>query len=61
MTTTTRQGAPQFPTVSGSMLTPPCFVTHGKTARKLFPKLVAFEAAPTPLKVPGIMAAASGI
>jgi hypothetical protein len=42
------------------MLTPPWFVTHGKTARKLFPKLVAFEAAPSPLKVPGIMAAALG-
>jgi hypothetical protein len=44
-----------------SALTPPWFVTHGKTARKLFPKLVAFEAAPTPLKVPGIMAAALGV
>ncbi len=43
-----------------SMLTPPWFATHGKTARKLFPKLVAFEAAPSPLKVPGIMAAALG-
>lgn len=42
-------------------LTPPWFVTRGKTARKLFPKLVAFEAAPSPLKVPGIMAAALGI
>ena len=40
------------------VLTPPWFVTRGKTARKLFPKLVAFEAAPTPLKVPGILAAA---
>jgi len=44
-----------------SALTPPWFVTQGKIARKLFPKLVAFEAAPTPLKVPGIMAAALGI
>ena len=44
-----------------SVLTPPWFVTQGKIARKLFPKLVAFEAAPTPLKVPGIMAAALGI
>jgi acyl-CoA reductase-like NAD-dependent aldehyde dehydrogenase len=44
-----------------SALTPPWFVTHGKTAGKLFPKLVAFEAAPTPLKVPGIMAAALGV
>jgi acyl-CoA reductase-like NAD-dependent aldehyde dehydrogenase len=42
------------------MLTPPWFVTRGKIARKLFPKLVAFEAAPTPLKVPGIMVAALG-
>ena len=42
-------------------LTPPWFVTHGKIARKLFPKLVAFEASPSPLKVPGIMAAALGI
>jgi len=44
-----------------SALTPPWFVTQGKIARKLFPKLVAFEAGPTPLKVPGIMAAALGI
>jgi len=43
------------------VLTPPWFVTQGKIARKLFPKLVAFEAAPSPLKVPGIMAAALGI
>ena len=42
-------------------LTPPWFVTHGKIARKLFPKLVAFEAAPSALKVPGIMIAALGI
>ena len=42
-------------------LTPPWFVTHGKIARKLFPKLVAFEASPSPLKVPGIMAAALGM
>ena len=42
-------------------LTPPWFVTHGKIARNLFPKLVAFEASPSPLKVPGIMAAALGI
>jgi acyl-CoA reductase-like NAD-dependent aldehyde dehydrogenase len=41
-------------------LTPPWFVTRGKTARKLFPKLVAFEAAPSALKVPGILAAALG-
>ncbi len=44
-----------------SVLTPPWFVTHGKTACKLFPKLVAFEASPSPLKVPGIMAAALGV
>lgn len=43
-----------------SALTPPWFVTQGKIARKVFPKLVAFEAAPSPLKVPGIMAAALG-
>jgi len=44
-----------------SALTPPWFVTQGKIARELFPKLVAFEASPTPLKVPGIMAAALGM
>ena len=44
-----------------SVLTPPWFVNHCKIARKVFPKLVAFEAAPTPLKVPGIMAAALGV
>ena len=44
-----------------SVLTPAWFVTRGKIACKLFPKLVAFEAAPSPLKVPGIMAAASGV
>jgi Aldehyde dehydrogenase family len=44
-----------------SALTPPWFVTRGKIARTLFPKLVAFEAAPSPLKVPGSMAAALGI
>jgi acyl-CoA reductase-like NAD-dependent aldehyde dehydrogenase len=38
-----------------SMPTPPWFVTHGGTASKLFPKLVAFEAAPSPLRVPGIL------
>ena len=42
-------------------LTPPWFVTRGNIARKLFPKLVAFEAAPSPLKVPGILAAALGV
>lgn len=34
--------------------TPPWFVTRGKTARKVFPKLVALEASPSPWKVPGI-------
>lgn len=34
---------------------PTWFVTQGKTARKVFPKLVEFDAAPTPLKVPGVM------
>jgi hypothetical protein len=41
-----------------SLLTPPWFVTHGRTASKLFPRLVAFEAAPSPLRVPGILWAA---
>src|SRR5581483_9057912 len=35
--------------------TPPWFATRGKTARKLFPKLVDFEAAPSPWKIPGIL------
>jgi acyl-CoA reductase-like NAD-dependent aldehyde dehydrogenase len=35
--------------------TPPWFVTHGKTARKVFPKLVSLEASPSPMKVPGIL------
>lgn len=43
-----------------SLITPPWFVSHGKTARKLFPKLVAFEAAPSPIKVPTILSAALG-
>ena len=34
--------------------TPPWFAMHAKTGRKVFPKLVAFEAAPSPLKVPSI-------
>jgi hypothetical protein len=38
-----------------SVPTPPWFVTHGRTANKLFPELVDFEASPTPWKVPGIM------
>ncbi|HLG62626.1 MAG TPA: aldehyde dehydrogenase family protein [Ktedonosporobacter sp.] len=35
--------------------TPPWFATRGKTARKLFPKLVAFEAAPSLWKIPDIL------
>jgi acyl-CoA reductase-like NAD-dependent aldehyde dehydrogenase len=35
--------------------TPPWFVTQGKVARKIFPKLVDLEAAPSPAKVPGIL------
>lgn len=38
-----------------SMPIPPWFATRGKTARKLFPKLVAFDAAPSPWKIPGIL------
>ena len=34
---------------------PPWFVTEGKSGRKIFPQLVDFDAAPSPLKVPGIM------
>ena len=34
--------------------TPAWFAMHAKTGRKVFPKLVALEAAPSPLKVPGI-------
>ena len=41
-----------------SLLTPPWFVSQGKIASRLFPKLVAFEAAPSPWKVPGIVRAA---
>ena len=36
---------------------PPWFATRGKQASKVFPKLVEFEAAPSPLKVPGIVLA----
>lgn len=35
--------------------TPPWFVTHGKTARKVFPKLADLEVSPSPWKVPGIL------
>jgi len=34
---------------------PPWFVTRGKTARKVFPKLVDLEVSPSPWKVPGIL------
>jgi len=34
---------------------PPFFVTHGNTARKLFPKLTMLEASPSLWKIPGIM------
>ncbi|HLQ10189.1 MAG TPA: aldehyde dehydrogenase family protein [Ktedonobacteraceae bacterium] len=34
---------------------PAWFVTQGKTARKVFPKLIAIDAAPSPWKVPGVM------
>ena len=34
---------------------PPWFVTQGKKAAKLFPKIVQFDADPSPLKVPGII------
>lgn len=37
---------------------PPWFVTQGDKASKVFPKLVEFEAAPSPLRVPGIVWAA---
>jgi len=38
-----------------SVPTPPWFVTHGKTASKLFPKLADFEASPSLFKVGGIL------
>ena len=41
-----------------SMPTPPWFATRGRAAREVFPKLAAFEAAPSPWKVPGIVWAA---
>ena len=37
-----------------SVPTPPWFVTHGKTALKVFPKIAALEASPSPWKVPAI-------
>lgn len=41
-----------------SMPKPPWFAFQGKAASKVFPKLTAFEADPSPLKVPGIVASA---
>ncbi len=38
-----------------SIPTPAWFVTHGRTASKVFPKLVSFEASPSLWKVPGIL------
>ncbi|HLY32834.1 MAG TPA: aldehyde dehydrogenase family protein, partial [Ktedonobacterales bacterium] len=38
--------------------TPPWFVTQGKKGAKVFERLSMLEAAPSPLKVPGILAAA---
>jgi acyl-CoA reductase-like NAD-dependent aldehyde dehydrogenase len=38
--------------------TPAWFVTQGKIASKVYPKLTRFEAAPSPWKVPGIMRSA---
>jgi acyl-CoA reductase-like NAD-dependent aldehyde dehydrogenase len=38
--------------------TPPWFVTKGQAGAKLFSKLVQFEAAPSPMKVPGILVTA---
>ncbi len=35
--------------------TPPWFVTRGQIGRRLFAKLVQFEASPSPWKVPGIL------
>jgi acyl-CoA reductase-like NAD-dependent aldehyde dehydrogenase len=41
-----------------SALTPPWFVTQGRVAQKLFPKLCRFEASPSPWKLPSLMWAA---
>jgi acyl-CoA reductase-like NAD-dependent aldehyde dehydrogenase len=38
-----------------SVPTPPWFALRGNSASRVFPKLVALEAAPTPWKVPGIL------
>lgn len=39
---------------------PTWFVTQGSKARKVFPRLIEFEAAPSPMKVPAILWAALG-
>jgi len=44
-----------------AMPTPPWFVTRGKVGSKVFRKLCAFEASPSPGKVPGILSAAMGL
>jgi acyl-CoA reductase-like NAD-dependent aldehyde dehydrogenase len=41
-----------------AMPTPAWFVTQGKIASKVYPKLTSFEAAPSPWKIPGIMGSA---
>jgi acyl-CoA reductase-like NAD-dependent aldehyde dehydrogenase len=41
-----------------NILKPLWFASQGKAATRLFPKLTAFEADPSPLKVPGIVASA---
>ncbi len=41
-----------------SIPTPAWFVTHGKAAKKVFPKLVDMEISPSPWKVPGILCSA---
>ena len=41
-----------------SIPTPPWFVTRSRAASKVFPKLVSFEASPSPWKIPGITWAA---
>lgn len=51
MTITPLSGFPQFPT----MPTPPWFVTHGNTARKLFQKLTTLEASPSLWQIPDII------
>jgi acyl-CoA reductase-like NAD-dependent aldehyde dehydrogenase len=41
-----------------TMPTPAWFVTQGKVASKVYPKLTQFEANPSPWKIPGIMGSA---